>query len=197
MKDKELEHYLKVQNDPEDIRGESRKWTIEKYCSLLIGWLRKFGYDHTGWDILDVGCREFFTEKLFPGADVVGIDINEYAKVHNPAVNVVDAHHMDEYFDIGRFDLILCIHSLEHTYDIPLVIKHANTLLKPQGLLFITSPMPAMKGGCDFSDIPSTEYLVGVCEDAGFQGIDAFVTHDKFDLTGYAISIFALFKKVK
>lgn len=198
MEDKEsLEYYLKVQNDPKDIRGKSREWTIKQYRNLLLNWIESSGrnHDYTGWNILDVGCREFFMEPLFPGANVFGIDINRYAKEYNPKVIVADAHHMEEEFDPEQFDLIMCIHSLEHVYDIPLVIRNAFTLMKPGGILFITSPMPAVKGGCDFSDIPSTEYMIEVCEKAGFKAIDAFVTQDKFDKTGFAISIFALFEK--
>lgn len=182
-----------------DIRGEPRRYTIEEYCKVLTNWLKEFGHstDYVGWNILDVGCREFFTQHQFPGATVTGIDINENAKKYNPYVQMIDAHKMNKHFDPEYFDLIMCIHSLEHTYDIPLVLKHAHTLMKPGGILFFIIPMPVKKGGTDLSDVPSAEYLVTVCQTAGFKRIDSYTKHDKLDLTGFAISMFGLFEKEK
>ena len=86
---------------------------------------------------LDVGCSRGYLSRALRekyGADVVGYDI-----YHDPCavIEVIsDKNNID-----GKFDLITCIHVLEHLYDPMGELTWMASLLTPNGMLMIEIPM--------------------------------------------------------
>ncbi|MFA6593806.1 MAG: class I SAM-dependent methyltransferase [Candidatus Buchananbacteria bacterium] len=81
--------------------------------------------------VLDLGCGDAAYKDLFPRR--IGFD-------HRPGVNVDvvgDAHQLP--FADEKFDLILCTELLEHVHSPVVVIKEMKRVLKPGGLLLLTT----------------------------------------------------------
>lgn len=128
--------------------------------------------------VLDVGCRSFDTYDWYfkknYESDIVGIDIGieglEYCFQQGKPCLYCDAHKLLETFPPVTFDLVLSFHSLEHMYDMPLVLCNMYKVLKPGGFLFLAVPIPSMnEGKGHWVDIPSGEHMCRVCMEAGFQ----------------------------
>jgi 2-polyprenyl-3-methyl-5-hydroxy-6-metoxy-1,4-benzoquinol methylase len=86
---------------------------------------------------LDVGCSRGYLSRALRnkyGADVVGYDI-----YHDPqaVIEVIsDKNNID-----GKFDLITCIHVLEHFYDPMSELTWMARLLGKDGMLMIEIPL--------------------------------------------------------
>jgi len=101
-------------------------------------------------DVLDVGCgggilAEAMAQK---GACVTGIDMAELSlkiarlHLHESGLEVDYQHTTVEDFaadNTARFDIITCLELLEHVPDPASVIDAAARLLKPGGLLFLST----------------------------------------------------------
>ena len=114
---------------------------------------RRFSYaiaeyfkDFKGKKALDIGCGKGFLVKALRelGVDAEGIDISEYA-IENAVTEYVkqsDATNLP--YDDNVFDLVLCIEVLEHLEesDLNKSIMEIRRVLKPQGIIFLTTPAP-------------------------------------------------------
>ncbi|MFA6525930.1 MAG: class I SAM-dependent methyltransferase [Candidatus Buchananbacteria bacterium] len=81
--------------------------------------------------VLDLGCGDGNYKDLFPKR--IGFD-------HRPGINVDvvgDAHQLP--FEDGKFDIILCTEILEHLHSPQIAIKEMERVLKPGGLLLLTT----------------------------------------------------------
>jgi len=81
----------------------------------------------------------------------------------------LDAHRLNEYYNDETFDLIISFHSLEHMFDLPIVLKNINTVLKHGGYFYFSLPMPSVnfKKG-HWYDVPNNETMIYLCKQAGF-----------------------------
>lgn len=147
---------------------------IFKYMDHLTGLVPEVA----SHKILDVGCRSFDTYDWFLSkgteiGSIVGVDIGEegleYCKTHNkPCINC-DAHRLLETFSPETFDIVLAFHSLEHMYDMPLVLGNIFKVLRPGGFLYLAVPIPSSnerKG--HWVDIPDGAFMKRQCITAGF-----------------------------
>ena len=167
--------YLKDQRQ-DTVVGEYLKGPVFKYCDLLSRKLLK-GVDFSKLSIIDVGCREFYTYDYFLEKfknKIKGIDIGleglQFAKRKN--VIDLDAHKMGDYFGSYKFDLILAFHVFEHMYDLKLVLKHCNFILKPEGFLYFAVPIPAKNTRRGhWIEIANEDEMVGLCANYGFQPV--------------------------
>ena len=90
--------------------------------------------------VLDIGSREQKgrggARELFPDSEYIGIDI-----VEGSNVNVIaDACYLDQRFQLGEFDAVLCLHLLEHIARPWLVMKQVHYVLISHGLLYVSIP---------------------------------------------------------
>jgi len=103
-----------------------------------------------GKKVIDVGCgggilAESMAKK---GALVTGIDLSE------KALKVADLHSLESGLEIryqhcaaeemaaqepGQFDVVTCMEMLEHVPDPSSIIKACTTLVKPGGLVFLST----------------------------------------------------------
>lgn len=118
--------------------------------------------------VLDVGCgggvlAEGMAKK---GALVLGIDASEQAieiaRAH-ASENALTIHYesipIEDYEHTG-FDAITCMEMLEHVPHPELVIRHCKRLLKPGGLLFLSTISRTIKAYA--SAIIAAEYILGL-----------------------------------
>ena len=103
--------------------------------------------DLAGRKVLDVGCGlGFFSQRLVErGADVLACDIGErlVAETRRRAgceAVVADALDLERTFGSNRFDVVLSSECIEHTPDPPLAVTQMLSVLKPGGLLSISTP---------------------------------------------------------
>ena len=100
-----------------------------------------------GKRILDVGCGlGFFSKRLVElGGEVIGCDIgarllqrtSEFAGCRTM---LADALTLTEVFDRESFDMIVSSECIEHTPDPALAISQMAELLRPNGLLSLSTP---------------------------------------------------------
>ncbi len=121
--------------------------------------------------VLDIGCGGgILCESMASlGAKVTGLD------VENDAITAARAHAEDRQLSIqyvcqpieqylleelGTFDVITCMEMLEHVSDPQVVIQHAARLLKPGGLLFLSTINRTVKAYA--SAIVAAEYILNL-----------------------------------
>lgn len=120
----------------------SRLYTIRKIlCNV-----KNEGFNPT--NILDYGCgegryisilKEFFPESLIYGSDIsdVGLSI---AKENHPFVQCISMSDEAVNFADESFDLIVCVEVLEHVKNVKKSATEIGRLLKPNGIVIITTP---------------------------------------------------------
>tara|TARA_R110002110_G_scaffold415836_1_gene657270 strand:+ start:34812 stop:35537 length:726 start_codon:yes stop_codon:yes gene_type:complete len=104
----------------------------------------------SGKKVLDIGCGAgILTEALSNhGADVLGIDMSEAAiqaaKQHSENLNTaieyqsISAENLAESH-ASQYDIITCLECLEHVPDPTAILAACQKLLKPNGLLFLST----------------------------------------------------------
>lgn len=97
--------------------------------------------------ILDLGCGDgTVLRALAPRVErAVGIDISleciKEAEGRNTSPRVSFLHtSLEEFVSADRFDLVLMYEILEHLYDPSRALEKVRSLLKPDGLLMISTP---------------------------------------------------------
>ncbi len=97
--------------------------------------------------LLDVGCGNGRLAAFFQSAGfkVSGVDISSAIIERNrAALPGIDFRHTtpDQPMDYpdGSFDAIFCSEVIEHTYDVELMFGEFARLLRPEGLLILTTP---------------------------------------------------------
>ncbi|WP_131780900.1 bifunctional 2-polyprenyl-6-hydroxyphenol methylase/3-demethylubiquinol 3-O-methyltransferase UbiG [Legionella gresilensis] len=119
-------------------------------------------------NILDLGCGGGILSEALAreGALVTGIDAEhqaiEVAKEH-ASMNHLDINYICmpiEDYEATPFDIITCMEMLEHVSEPYWVIKHCARLLKPGGLLFLSTINRTLKAYA--AAIVAAEYLLGL-----------------------------------
>jgi O-antigen biosynthesis protein len=103
----------------------------------------------SGLDVLDAGCGTGYGSEILAAADarrVVGVDIAQEAIDYAAA----ESSHATSEFSLGSlhslpfedasFDLAVCFEVIEHVEDQPLAIRELRRVLRPSGVLAISSP---------------------------------------------------------
>ncbi|MDP3880111.1 MAG: class I SAM-dependent methyltransferase [Dehalococcoidales bacterium] len=142
---------------------------------------------------LDAACGSGYgTEIISKVADyVVGIDIEpitikyaqKYYGKHNIHFRVGDINNLE--FDIeSMFDIITGLEIIEHVHDCTHFLRRAYKILKPGGVLIVTTPI-SERGGPN----PLNKYHLNELTRDGFTKL----TSDIFDFTEYVVDDPVLF----
>ncbi|MGZ4249698.1 MAG: methyltransferase domain-containing protein [Solirubrobacteraceae bacterium] len=110
----------------------------------------RFSLPHVrGCRVLDAGCGVGWGSALLVEAgasEVVGVDLDpeavEDARRRVPAATFAVGDLMDLPFDDDSFDVVVCFEAIEHTGDTERTLDQLDRVLRPNGLLFVSSPNP-------------------------------------------------------
>ena len=141
--------------------------TLHDINGTRLEFIQQFG-DLKNKKILDVGCGAgILSEALAKaGAEVTGIDAEhsliQAAKSHAKKnhVNLNYQCSPIEDFESQPFDIIVCMELLEHVSKPELVLEHCQRLIKPQGLLFLSTLSRTLKAY--LTAILGAEYILGI-----------------------------------
>jgi SAM-dependent methyltransferase len=107
--------------------------------SGLLKGIREFSSDLKGV-LLDFGCGSKPYRSLFQVEGYIGLDYENPGHPH-------DNEHIDVFYDGKRipfendyFDAVLCTEVVEHVFNIEVVLKELNRVVKPGGKLLVTCP---------------------------------------------------------
>jgi SAM-dependent methyltransferase len=145
---------LRLYQDQNYFRSAVPGQGYDEYLDVRENWLKSFArrlrqiqkYRPVG-RVLDVGCGPgFFMEAAaHMGYDVWGVDPSDYivrvarerfgARVQHGTIHTAD-------FEPQSFDVVVAFDTFEHVYDPLKFLDQARTLLKPRGVLAITTPDP-------------------------------------------------------
>lgn len=104
-----------------------------------------------GKTVLDAGCGLGYGLKILLAAgasEVAGVDIDagaieEASRVLNgDAASARRGNVCDLDFDQASFDLVVCFETIEHLEDAPAALAEFHRVLRPDGLLLVSSPNP-------------------------------------------------------
>jgi len=98
--------------------------------------------------VLDIACGEGYGSFLLSknSKKIVGVDLNEEVIKHASSkyksnnLSFFAASIFNLPFEDGYFDLIICVETIEHVMDQKSAISELKRVLKPGGLLFISTP---------------------------------------------------------
>jgi SAM-dependent methyltransferase len=133
-REREYQHYLRLQLERTLVK---RHATTGTGAQILIDKLVDTAPPE--WNrVLCIGCRnrselEYFKSK--GKSAVVGIDLFSTSS----GILVMDMHAMD--FAAASFDLIFSSHSLEHSYDLPAVVREIVRVAKPGAWVAVEVPV--------------------------------------------------------
>ena len=129
-----------------DFRESAIDVMAEKQLATVTRWLRQF-HDEHGFHqlrILDAGCGTgWLCERLLRFGRVTGVDLADEviarAQQRIPTATLIAGDFMEIDLPTGYFDVITCFELLAHVADQPALIERLAELLKPGGVLMIST----------------------------------------------------------
>ncbi|NCF35622.1 MAG: bifunctional 2-polyprenyl-6-hydroxyphenol methylase/3-demethylubiquinol 3-O-methyltransferase UbiG, partial [Gammaproteobacteria bacterium] len=129
---------------------ESEFKTLHEINPLRVTYIEKQAQGVEGKKILDVGCGGGILAEALAnkGAQVTGIDVAELslkvAKMHLHESGLEVDYQLSTVEDFAqqhaaRFDIVTCLEILEHVPDPASIVASASRLLKPDGLLCLST----------------------------------------------------------
>jgi SAM-dependent methyltransferase len=102
--------------------------------------IKDFAGKNDGGKLLDVGCGSRPYEKLFPGSEYTGIDVEGGG--HKPEDKMPDKYFdgLNIPYDGGSFDKAICTEVLEHSPEPEKLINEIARVLKTNGAFYLTVP---------------------------------------------------------
>ncbi len=165
----EVEKFSKLSDKWWDLDGPLK--TLHDINPTRLEWISHHLPNLKGLRALDVGCGGgILTESLTRlGALMTGIDASD------ESINVAKAHAekgqlsidyqstaIEDFEAKAPFDAIFCLELLEHVPNYEAIIQHAKRLLKPGGLLFLSTINRTTKAY--LGAILVAEYALGLLE---------------------------------
>jgi SAM-dependent methyltransferase len=120
-----------------------RHWWWRARSRLIVDLLRRLEPAQHWKTILDIGCGDgLFFPALAQFGDVEGVEpFAELVNPANPYRNRISTGPFDEHYRPDKqFSLILMLDVLEHIKDAATALRHAVSLLEPNGKFVITVP---------------------------------------------------------
>jgi O-antigen biosynthesis protein len=102
-----------------------------------------------GRTVLDAGCGLGYGTAILAEAGAkraIGVDLSDHAVAdaralvgrHDVEYRVADLHQLP--FDAGAFEVVVCFEAIEHMHDVETALDEFRRVLRPDGLLLISSP---------------------------------------------------------
>jgi 2-polyprenyl-3-methyl-5-hydroxy-6-metoxy-1,4-benzoquinol methylase len=95
-----------------------------------------------GARVIDIGCGNgaLVNELRSQGRDALGVDTSESGARMGGAHCYVGSAYDDLVSRFGRFDVVVSLEVIEHLYDPRRFVRVARDLLRPDGLLIVSTP---------------------------------------------------------
>jgi SAM-dependent methyltransferase len=95
--------------------------------------------------VLDLGCGDGRLSAELDAGELTAADVSptalERARRRLPAARIAELEPDAPLpFDDGAFDLVLCAETLEHVRDVQLLLSEVRRVLRPRGVLALTTP---------------------------------------------------------
>lgn len=185
-----------------------RSWHIH---NVLNKWFRlmKFQSDISVLDAgFGFGQYSYFISRKVPHAKILGIDVKEeQVKDCSDFFNSLNKRNVRfekgdlvSFTEPSFFDMILCVDVMEHIEEDEQVFRNFYASLKPEGILFISTPSDL--GGSDVHDIEeesfigehvrdgySTADISKKLKNAGFNKIDFKYSYGKYGSISWRLSM--------
>jgi ubiquinone/menaquinone biosynthesis C-methylase UbiE len=109
-----------------------------------------------GARVLDAGCGPGYGSRILIGAGaaaVVGIDIDNATVVTarrrypHPKVRFLCGSITSLPFGDGAFDAVVCLEAVEHVRDAELALREMRRVLRPEGIVLVSTPNASAYGG--------------------------------------------------
>jgi ubiquinone/menaquinone biosynthesis C-methylase UbiE len=134
----------RLTEDNRRIWGASPQLFVDRRVEMILEMLPKLGPDAA---LLDIGCLEgtltrLYAEKVGTRA-VHGIDVALAGEARQKGIDVAefDLNSADNLpYPDERFDVVLCIETLEHIYPTDHLVGEIHRVLKPRGTAIIDVP---------------------------------------------------------
>lgn len=163
----EVAKFAQHANEWWDLNGPLK--TLHDINPIRLEWMQKYT-SLSGLRVLDIGCGGGVLSEAMAkaGAIVTGLDVEvdaiKTATLHAEEAGVgikYVCQPIEQFVDeTGFFDVITCMEMLEHVADPQQVIHHAARLLKPNGLLFLSTINRTIKAYA--SVIIAAEYVLNL-----------------------------------
>lgn len=163
--DQEVHKFSRLAKDWWDTQGPLRTLhdINEARLEFILGQTRL-----NGIRVMDVGCGGGILSEAMAraGALVTGID------AENDAITVARNHANEQHisidyfctaieeFESKKFHVVTCMEMLEHVQNPALVLEHCKRLLKPKGMLFLSTINRTLKAYA--SAVIAAEYLLNI-----------------------------------
>ncbi|MEZ5024880.1 MAG: methyltransferase domain-containing protein [Chitinophagales bacterium] len=135
----------------------------------LLQGVKKYAHELNG-RLLDFGCGEKPYMELFSVDEYIGLDIEKSGHTHENSN--VDVYYDGKVipFDSGYFDSFFSSEVFEHVFNLPIVLKEINRVIKPGGKLLITVPFAIHEHEEPFDFARYTTFGVkSILNDNGFE----------------------------
>ena len=162
----EIERFSRIADEWWDPTGKFAP--LHRLGPVRIGYIRDRAAIHWGREalsgraleglsVLDIGCGGGLLSEPMArlGAAVTGID----AGARNIAVAALHAGKQGLAIDGGQYDIVLALEIVEHVADVDLFLKSCGRLVKPGGLLFLSTLNRTAKAWV--LAIAGAEYILG------------------------------------
>ncbi|MCL9683727.1 bifunctional 2-polyprenyl-6-hydroxyphenol methylase/3-demethylubiquinol 3-O-methyltransferase UbiG [Legionella maioricensis] len=163
--DQEVHKFSQHANDWWDTQGPLK--TLHDINDIRVAFIAQH-INLKGINVLDIGCGGgILCEALAKaGANVTGIDVADeaiqVAKEHARENQLTIEYHCTpiEEFESKKFHVVTCMEMLEHVQNPEVVLKHCKRLLKPTGILFLSTISRTLKAYA--SAIIAAEYVLNI-----------------------------------
>jgi 2-polyprenyl-3-methyl-5-hydroxy-6-metoxy-1,4-benzoquinol methylase len=125
------------------------------------------GYASTGATLIDVGCGPgaFLKAARDSGFKVAGIEPAWFSAMWSRRKFGLDIKpiKLERYHPKDQFDMVVCLHVIEHVPDPLATVRHLSRLSKPHGIVMLATPNlgcpKALKLGADWEAVGPADHL--------------------------------------
>jgi SAM-dependent methyltransferase len=160
--------YEALQHRPGALEYVHPRLMIMSTLLYLVPWVERMAHDRAipreSVKVLDAGARDGWTVTLFQQLgfqDVTGVELVGALVDHarSQGRNVLKGDIQNLELPTGRFDLVFCRHTLEHTTDPAKAIAELIRVCSPGGLVMVTLPLERRARGKHTTAIPNLRLL--------------------------------------
>jgi len=146
------DYYNRTYFENQSTYGYTNGYRYEDYKQYFDNIARFIAEKYQPKSVLDIGCAKGYLVKSFLdlGINAYGVDISAYA-INNSLPEVrsrlklCDIEQEKLPFNDDSFDVVIMSEVIEHLREIKFAMKEIKRVLKPEGIIYLTTPTPKWK----------------------------------------------------